>query len=77
VGSNAVFFMGALYALRGLAVVLSLVGGISVAAGVIGGLVALLISPILAVGVAAMLVIGLGDTWLNLRSRVGAGEGGE
>ncbi|NIR44831.1 MAG: DUF2232 domain-containing protein [Gemmatimonadetes bacterium] len=74
VGGNAVFFMGALYAVRGLAVVLSLIGGISIFAGVIGGLVALLVSPILAAGLGVMLVIGLGDTWLNLRSRA-SGEG--
>jgi hypothetical protein len=56
VGGNAVLFMGLLYVLRGFAVMLSMVGGISVLAGVIGGLVAL--------------IVGLGDTWLNIRARV-------
>jgi hypothetical protein len=74
VGGNAVFFMGALYVVRGLAVVLFLVGGISIFAAVVGGTVALLISPILALALSAMLVIGLGDTWLNLRERVRASD---
>ncbi len=74
IGGNAVLFMGALYVVRGLAVVLSLVGGISMVAGVVGGVVAVLISPILALAMSAMLVIGLGDTWLNLRERARARE---
>lgn len=69
VGSNAVFFMGALYVLRGFAVLLALVDGISVAAGVIGGLVALLLAPVLAVLLLGAMLLGLGDTWLNLRER--------
>ncbi len=69
VGSNAVFFMGALYVLRGFAVLLALVDGISVAAGVIGGLVALLLAPVLAVLLLGALLLGLGDTWLNVRER--------
>ncbi len=74
VGSNAVFFMGALYVFRGLAVLLSLVGGFSVAAGVVAGAVALLISPILALALGFMLLLGLGDTWLNVRERIRARE---
>ena len=70
VGGNAVFFMGALYVVRGFAVLLSLIGGISVVAAVVGGVIALLISPILALAMVVMLAVGLGDTWLNLRSRV-------
>jgi hypothetical protein len=76
VGGNAVFFMGALYVLRGMAVLLSLVGGISVMAGVLGGLVAVLVYPILALLLSVTLIVGLGDTWLNVRSRVNR-EGGE
>jgi hypothetical protein len=72
VGSNAVLFMGALYVVRGLAVLLSLVGGISLVAGILGGLVALLLYPILALLVVAMFVVGLGDTWLNVRARIQA-----
>jgi hypothetical protein len=70
IGANAVFFMGALYVVRGMAVLLSLAGGIPVVASVIGGLVALLLFPILALVLAVMLIVGLGDTWLNLRARV-------
>lgn len=69
VGGNAVLFMGALYVVRGAAVVLSLVGGISLTVGILGGLVAVLIYPILALLTGAMLIVGLGDTWLNVRAR--------
>jgi hypothetical protein len=70
IGGNAVFFMGALYIARGMAVLLSLVGGISITAGVLGGLAAVLLYPILALMLSVMLIVGLGDTWLNVRSRV-------
>jgi hypothetical protein len=65
-GSNAVVFMGALYALRGAAVVLFVNGGLSFfgVAFVVVGL--LLAAPVLLV---AALVVGLGDTWLDLRGR--------
>ncbi len=76
VGGNAVFFMGALYVVRGLAVLLSLVGGISITAGVLGGLVAVLLYPILALMLSVMLIVGLGDTWLNVRSRLSDRHGG-
>jgi hypothetical protein len=71
IGSNAVLFMGFLYIVRGFAVVLSLVGGISLAAGIVGGVIALLLYPILALLLAAMLIVGLSDTWLNVRGRAG------
>ena len=77
IGGNAVFFMGALYVLRGMAVLLSRVGGIPVAAGIFGGLVALLLYPILALLLAVMLIVGLGDTWLNVRSRLSPRDGGK
>jgi len=77
IGGNAVFFMGALYVLRGMAVLLSMVGGIPVAAGIFGGLVALLLYPILALLLAVMLIVGLGDTWLNVRSRLSPRDGGK
>jgi hypothetical protein len=75
IGGNAVFFMGALYVLRGMAVLISLVGGISVTAGVLGGLAAVLLYPILALMLSVMLIVGLGDTWLNVRSRVSRDRG--
>lgn len=72
VGSNTIFFMSALYVVRGLAVLLSMIGGISVVVAVIGGVVMLLVSPILVLALGVALIVGLGDTWLNLRSRVRA-----
>lgn len=70
VGGNAVFFMGLLYVLRGVAIALALVGSIPVALGVIGGLTVLILSPLLALLLAGALLLGLGDTWLDLRGRL-------
>ena len=66
VGANAVVFMGALYALRGMGVFLFFNGGLSIL-----GLVAFVLGLIVAapVVVGAALVIGLGDTWLDMRGR--------
>lgn len=66
VGTNAVVFMGALYALRGAAVVLFLAGGVSLLGGIFLALGLLLVAPVLMTGA---FVIGLGDTWLDLRAR--------
>lgn len=68
VGTNAVVFMGALYALRGMAVVLFITGGVSFlgAAFLVAGF--LLVAPLL---LAGALVVGLGDTWFDLRGRFG------
>ena len=74
VGSNAVLFMGLLYVVRGAAVILSLVGGISVVMGVVGGVIVLLIYPLFAFLLMLTLLVGLGDTWLNVRSRVRANK---
>ena len=65
-GSNAVVFMGALYALRGAAVVLFFYGGLSALGAVLFVLSLILMGPVI-VGGAVM--IGLGDTWLDLRTR--------
>ncbi len=65
-GTNAVVFMGALYTLRGVAVVLFLAGGISLLGGILLALGLLLLTPVL---IAGAFVIGLGDTWLDLRNR--------
>lgn len=66
VGTNAVVFMGSLYALRGLGVLLSLTGGLSVFGGLLllAGLVFL--APLV---VGGFFVMGLGDTWLDFRTR--------
>jgi hypothetical protein len=66
VGSNVLVFMGALYALRGAAVFLFVSGGISVLGMVMLGLLLVLVPPV-TLGTAAL--IGIGDTWLDLRSR--------
>ncbi|NIP16487.1 MAG: DUF2232 domain-containing protein, partial [Pseudomonadales bacterium] len=75
-GSNLVFFMGALYALRGLAVLIALVLGlvgpqlpVLIALGVVG----VLLYPIV---VAGTLLLGVTDTWLDLRSGRVANEEG-
>jgi hypothetical protein len=67
VGANAVVFMGALYALRGAAVVVFISGGVSLIGYVVTG-VGLLLVPAMLLGGA--LVIGVGDTWLDVRGRV-------
>jgi hypothetical protein len=67
-GLNLVVFMGALYALRGLAVMATLVlamAGSRVVVLVVVGVVALLLYPIV---VAGTLLLGVTDTWLDLRS---------
>ncbi|HSH44977.1 MAG TPA: DUF2232 domain-containing protein [Longimicrobiales bacterium] len=63
-GGNLILFMGALYALRGLAVVVALVGP-HVPALIILGVVGLLLYPIV---VAGTLVVGVTDTWVDLRA---------
>lgn len=72
VGWNAVVFMAAFYTLRGLGVVLSLVGSVSWLWGVPLALAAVFFWPVLAAGTA---VVGLGDTWLHIREGAdGEGE---
>ena len=75
-GTNMVVFMGGLYALRGVAVVVFLSGGLSLV-GFMLLLVGVVLLPLLLF--LGALVIGLGDTWLDLRSRmdslVGNNEG--
>ena len=76
IGGNAMFFMGALYVLRGLAVLLSIVGAIPWSVAIIGGLLAVLLYPALALVLTVALIVGLGDTWFNIRSRF-AGRGSD
>ena len=66
IGANAVVFMGLLYALRGAAVVMFLSSGLS-AFGYALVAVGLVFVPPVVLG-AAMLV-GIGDTWLDIRSK--------
>jgi hypothetical protein len=68
VGSNLVFFMGALYALRGLAVLAALVLGMvgpQLPVLLVLGVVGVFLYPIV---VAGTLLLGVTDTWLDLRS---------
>jgi len=68
VGANAVVFMGALYALRGAAVIMFLSGGLSVLGYVLVALGLIFVPPLVFMGA---LVVGIGDTWLDVRSKVG------
>ena len=65
-GSNAVVFMGALYALRGAAVVVFFSSGQNLLEVLLLAVALLLMAPVV---LAGALVIGLGDTWLDLRRR--------
>lgn len=72
-GTNLLAFMGALYMLRGAAVLLVIWGSVSFATGLLFAVVVVLAGPVVALG--AMLV-GVGDSWLDLRTRVTAEPGG-
>lgn len=76
-GSNLLAFMAALYALRGLAVLLVIGGAPGPLALVLGGVLLLLLYPIV---VATTFFVGLTDTWLDIRTRravpPGPGPGG-
>jgi hypothetical protein len=68
VGLNALVFMGGLYALRGVAVFLFLAGRAPTLLSVLfGAFVALFLYPLVLI---AALLVGLGDTWLDVRGRV-------
>jgi hypothetical protein len=66
-GLNALLFMGGLYALRGVAVFVFLAGGApSLLSVVFGALAAVFLYPLV---LTAALLVGLGDTWLDVRGR--------
>ena len=67
VGSNAVVFMGALYALRGSAVFMFISGGLSVFGYVLLAFALVLAAPVV---VGAALIVGIGDTWFDVRARL-------
>jgi len=71
-GSNTLVFMGALYVLRGVGVILFVNGGLSFFGAFVFAVAVLFLAPIV---IAGMLVIGVGDTWLDLRRRLRVGEG--
>lgn len=67
IGANALVLMGALYALRGMAVLAYLVGRApSFLSVMFAVLVTLFLYPLV---VPTVLVVGLGDTWLDVRKR--------
>ncbi len=68
-GSNAVVFMGGLYAMRGAAVLLFLNGGVTGFGFFFLAVGMLFLPPVLIMGA---LVVGVGDTWLDLRSKATA-----
>ena len=65
-GLNLLAFTGALYALRGAGVAVALARGVSAFGWVLLALAFLLLAPFL---FAAALLIGLGDTWVDIRAR--------
>lgn len=72
VGGNAVVFMAALYALRGVGVILGVRGGLSAPGWMLVLLGVIFAFPALFVGA---FLLGLGDTWLDLRARTGGSPG--
>jgi hypothetical protein len=66
-GANAVVFMGALYAVRGAAVILFVSGGLSLLGYVLLVIGVLLVPPLVLSGAV---LVGIGDTWLDVRRRV-------
>jgi hypothetical protein len=73
-GGNAVVFMGGLYAMRGVAVLLFLSGGVTGLGFLFLAIGMLFLSPVL---ISGALLVGVGDTWLDLRSKAEAIAGGK
>ncbi len=73
-GSNLLTFMGALYALRGVAVLLALAGVPGPAGVLFAALATLFLYPLV---MTATVLVGLTDTWLDLRARRKAPSGPE
>lgn len=72
-GYNAVFFMAVLYALRGVGVFLFVsVGASRLVMLVFGALAAIFLYPLI---LGAAILLGLGDTWLDVRGRAVAASG--
>lgn len=67
IAANLLLFMGVLYALRGVAVFVFLARGApSLVSVLFGAFVALFLYPLV---LTAALLVGLGDTWLDVRSK--------
>lgn len=65
-GTNLLAFMAALYALRGIAVLLVVAGAPGPLGIVVGGVLVLLLYPLV---VATTVLVGVTDTWLDIRAR--------
>jgi hypothetical protein len=65
-GTNLATFMGALYALRGLAIIVAVYGVPSPFQFLLGMMLLVFLFPIM---IASTVVLGLTDTWVDLRSR--------
>jgi hypothetical protein len=68
-GANLAVFMGALYTVRGLGVVSFVSGGVSFLRGSLMVLAFLFAAPVV---VGFTLLLGIADTWLDVRTRVGS-----
>lgn len=69
-GYNALLFMGGLYALRGFGVIAFLAGGApSFLMVMFGAIMAVFLYPLV---LTAAFLVGLGDTWLDVRGRAAA-----
>jgi hypothetical protein len=69
-GYNALLFMGGLYALRGFGVIVFLAGGApSFLTVMFGAIMAVFLYPLV---LTAAFLVGLGDTWLDVRGRAAA-----
>lgn len=66
-GANAVVLMGALYALRGAAVFMFISGGLSLFGYVMLAVALLLAAPVV---VGVLMMVGIGDTWFDVRARM-------
>jgi hypothetical protein len=66
-GANLLLVLGALYAARGLAVVLVQAGGLTVPVAAVLGFIALFLLPFV---VGGLTLLGLADTWLDFRRRL-------
>jgi hypothetical protein len=75
-GENALLVMGGLYLLRGAGILLWLGAALvsSAWSALLWGVIAVLMYP---VGIMIALLLGLGDTWLDLRGRLGVPPGPE
>jgi hypothetical protein len=65
-GANLVAFMAGLYALRGAAVLLHRTGRVTVPGALLVGVAALVAPPLV---LAGAMVVGVGDSWFDLRAR--------